>query len=199
MRSVTLKSHVGEDGVLHLQVPVGVKNATVEVVVVFQTMAPAEPLDERGWPVGFFEETAGAWAGAHPRLFAEVSACRTWASSLITAGVRLIVSEIADYELRRELIRVRKTAGLRRLDQFKRDYGYLPLTTQTMLQVAQFWAQLRQIGLPTALSDALDGNVILAAQAAILQALGDDVIIATTNVRHLERLVPTERWDRITA
>jgi hypothetical protein len=60
MRSVTLKSHVGEDGVLHLQVPVGVKNATVEVVVVFQTTTPAEATDERGWPVGFFEETAGS-------------------------------------------------------------------------------------------------------------------------------------------
>jgi hypothetical protein len=63
MRSVTLKSHVGEDGVLHLQVPVGVKNATLEVVVVFQTTTPAEATDERGWPVGFFEETAGAWSG----------------------------------------------------------------------------------------------------------------------------------------
>jgi hypothetical protein len=66
-----------------------------------------------------------------------------------------------------------------------------------MLQAAQFWAQLRQIGLPTAPVDALDGDVILAAQASLLRALGVDAIIATTNVRHLERLVPAERWDRI--
>ena len=66
-----------------------------------------------------------------------------------------------------------------------------------MRQAALFWAQMRQMGLPTATDDALDGDVILAAQAAIVRGLGEDVVVATTNVRHLARLVPAEQWDQI--
>jgi hypothetical protein len=52
--------------------------------------------------------------------------------------------------------------------------------------------------MPTADNAALDGDVILAAQAALLHALGHSVVIATTNVTHLARLVPAERWQNIT-
>lgn len=66
MNSVKLRSHIGADGVLNLKVPVGVTNAEVEVVVVFQLVervqTPKTP-EERGWPAGFFEQTAGGWAG----------------------------------------------------------------------------------------------------------------------------------------
>ena len=66
MNSMKLRSRVGADGVLNLKVPVGVTNAEVEVVVVFQLVERAQApktADERGWPAGFFEQTAGAWAG----------------------------------------------------------------------------------------------------------------------------------------
>ena len=66
MNSVKLRSRVGADGVLNLKVPVGVTNAEVDVVVVFQLVervqTPKTP-EERGWPAGFSEQTAGAWAG----------------------------------------------------------------------------------------------------------------------------------------
>jgi hypothetical protein len=63
MNSMKLRSHVGADGVLNLKVPVGVTNADVEVVVVFQLVeraqTPKTP-EELGWPAGFFEQTAGS-------------------------------------------------------------------------------------------------------------------------------------------
>jgi len=66
MNSMKLRSHVGADGMLNLKVPVGVTNAEVEVVVVFQLVeqvqTPKKP-EELGWPAGFFEQTAGAWSG----------------------------------------------------------------------------------------------------------------------------------------
>ena len=74
---------------------------------------------------------------------------------------------------------------------------YVPLTMQTMLRAAQFWAQVRKQGMPTADNKALDGDVILAAQATLIQDEGHEVIIATTNVGHLSRLAQAKEWRNI--
>ena len=58
-------------------------------------------------------------------------------------------------------------------------------------------AQARRQGQPTADDKALDGDVILAAQAMTLG--GTDVVIATTNVGHLSRFVPAALWPDIPA
>ena len=63
MQSITLRAHVGSDGVLHLKVPDDLKDKDVKITI--QTVPPQ--LDrqlgiELGWPEGFFAETAGALA-----------------------------------------------------------------------------------------------------------------------------------------
>lgn len=106
-----------------------------------------------------------------------------------------MVPEIADYEVRRELIRAHRTAGVARLDALIARIGYLAITTSAMRQAATFWAEARQRGQPTAADAALDGDVILAAQAATLDRR--DVIVATTNTRHLSRFVDAALWSDI--
>ena len=110
----------------------------------------------------------------------------------IDRGVTILVPEIADHELRRELIRAHRTAGVARLDAFVAQVGFLPLATAAMRQAAVFWAEARQKGRPTAPDPALDGDVILAAQAATLDRAG--VIVATANPKHLSQYVPAELW-----
>ena len=110
----------------------------------------------------------------------------------INSGVTILVPEIADYELRRELIRARRTAGVARLDAFIAQVEFLPIATAAMRQAAAFWAEARQKGRPTAPDPALDGDVILAAQAATLDRAG--VIVATTNPKHLSQYFPAELW-----
>jgi hypothetical protein len=56
---------------------------------------------------------------------------------------------------------------------------------------------MRRQGQPTADPHALDADVILAAQAQLTAAPDDTIVVATTNVGHLERLVPAQRWDEI--
>ena len=42
-----------------------------------------------------------------------------WLAGLISAGIEVRVPEIADYEVRRELLRVGSTRGIERLDELK--------------------------------------------------------------------------------
>ena len=122
----------------------------------------------------------------------EAAACGRWLLNAATGGAMVMVPEIADYEVRRELLRARRTAGIARLDALITHVEYLAITTSAMRQAATFWAEARQQGRPTAADPALDGDVILAAQAATLGQV--DVIVATTNARHLSRFVPAELW-----
>src|SRR2546429_2890566 len=133
----------------------------------------------------------------NPKSSSETRECNLWLAGLLQQEIEVKIPEIADYEVRRELLRADKHQGLKRLDDLQNVIDYMPLTTQTMLKAAQFWAQVRKQGIPTADNKALDGDVILAAQAAIIQNDGYDVIIATTNVNHLSRLANAKQWRDI--
>jgi len=106
-----------------------------------------------------------------------------------------MIPEIADYELRRELIRSNKTTGILQLDAIANALEYLPISTAAMRKAAEFWAHARQQGQPTAGDKTIDGDMILAAQAFTLQATG--CVIATTNVGHLAQFVSAELWQNI--
>lgn len=130
----------------------------------------------------------------HPR---ENLATRDWLKGILQAGVQVRVPEIADYELRRELLRANKMKSIQRLDILKETIGYVPLSTSMMLKAAEFWARARSQGRPTAEETALDGDMILTAQAAVLTSEGDEVIVATTNVGHLSLFADARKWQDI--
>ena len=77
---------------------------------------------------------------------------------------------------------------------------YDPITTPAMRLAAEFWAVVRNAGLPTAHPHALDADCILAAQAFLLGGPGDVVSVATTNAHHLARFpgVDAYPWETIT-
>ncbi len=130
----------------------------------------------------------------HPRANPDIV---DWLKAMLYSGATILVPEIADYEVRRELLRAKKVKGVKRLDQLKRTIGYLPINTQAMLLAAQLWAQARNQGYPTADDKSLDADVILAAQASTLNDTGDDPVIATTNVGHLSRFAQADQWQNI--
>ena len=122
---------------------------------------------------------------------------KLWLQSLPLKCYIVMVPEIADYEVRRELIRAGKVVGIKRLDELKSQIPYRPLTTEVMLLAAQLWADARKRGKPTADSHALDGDVILAEQAILEVNAGNEVVIATTNVGHLSQFVDAREWRLI--
>jgi predicted nucleic acid-binding protein len=144
-------------------------------------------------------DTGPLGLAASPGRTPEALDCQLWIAEQISAGRRVYVPEIADYEVRRELQLRNATESITRLDVFNaaEDDRYLPITTAAMRQAARFWAAVRRAGLPTADRHALDADVILAAQAMDLGVPEGELIVATTNVRHLARLVPAARWQDI--
>jgi len=127
----------------------------------------------------------------------EAQKCNLWYANFLEKGENIALPEIANYEVRRELIRANKTNGLKRLEQLQSVLIYLPITTQVILLAAQFWAEVRQTGKATADPKSLDGDVILAAQAKIAELNENQVIIATTNVKHLSLFVDAREWNDI--
>lgn len=133
----------------------------------------------------------------HPQGNEIAQACQNWLAELSLRNYIAVIPEITDYEVRRELLRADKTRSIRRLDQLKQVFTYLPLTTATLLKAAELWAVARRTGQPTADPKSLDGDVILAAQALLVQNDGHEVIVATSNVGHLTRFIPAANWQAI--
>jgi predicted nucleic acid-binding protein len=119
---------------------------------------------------------------------------QSWLVREISAGATVYVSEVADYEVRRELIRLIRSgqlpsSRLNRLDQLANLFSYLPVSTAMWRLAAEFWADARHQGLPTASAAALDADVLIAAQAAEAQAT-----VVTGNPGHIGRWVPVRSW-----
>src|SRR5580700_6504135 len=95
--------------------------------------------------------------------------CHVWVDACEAAGHRILVPEICYYESLRELEQRQAKSQIARLRTFCLDpERFLPLSTEQIEKAAQLWGWSRRAGLPTAAPQALDADVILAAQALAL-------------------------------
>jgi hypothetical protein len=153
------------------------------------TNSPHEP--------DYFCWTPARWGSHGSKGLPRKRSFQELARSLAYNGVEVVIPEIADYEVRRELLRAGKEKGLGRLDALKTLLGYAPITTQVMLKVAEFWAKARETGRKSADDASLDADMILAAQAVALIREGYETVIATTKVRHLALFASARMWREI--
>lgn len=146
-----------------------------------------------------FLDSEPLWLACKPKSNADGEACRTWLTMLETSGTQVVIAEIIDYEVRRELVRAGATAGLARLNGLLARFPLLLLDRDTMILAAEFWAHVRRAGLPTAGDEALDGDAILAAQARTAVGENNTAIVATGNVKHLKRFpgIDARNWTEI--
>jgi hypothetical protein len=133
---------------------------------------------------------------------------RLWISTMRTSGARVLVPDLADYEVRRYLLAglVKSPASkpgdkLSRLDELRRDCEVLTISSAAMLKAAEFWAHLRTLPVPapTADREKLDADAILAGMAATVGGSDDRVVVATDNPRHIGRYpgVEAKHWETI--
>jgi hypothetical protein len=73
----------------------------------------------------------------------DVARCLAWIPKLDMAGAYIFAPEIADFEVRRESLRVGIPAGIQRLDALLADLSYAPITRPTMRLAAEYWAHVR--------------------------------------------------------
>jgi predicted nucleic acid-binding protein len=126
---------------------------------------------------------------AHPHPNPEIT---VWLERLLLFGIEVFIPEIADFELRRNLLLEGLNKSVERLDGLKKSLTYLPLNTDVMLRAAELWAEARRQGKPTADPKELECDVILAAQAEQVNA-----VVVTENVGHLSLFVEARSWRDI--
>ena len=119
---------------------------------------------------------------------------QTWLAQELTAGATIYISEVADYEVRRELVRLVRAgqlpaSRLNRLDQLAAICTYLSVSTAMWKGAAELWAEARRQGVPTASPAALDADVLVAAQALEVHAT-----VVTNNPGHIARWAPVRLW-----
>jgi predicted nucleic acid-binding protein len=138
-----------------------------------------------------------AGLASNPRDSEKSGRCKAWLWNLLAASDRVMIPEIIDYEVRRELLRAGKVKGVAKLDALGRQLGLLPSGGPVLVEAAGLWARAQREGYPTAADKALDADVILAATAILASRDGFEVIVATGNVGHLGRFVDARIWDQI--
>ncbi|MEG3968152.1 hypothetical protein QUA00_11080 [Microcoleus sp. T2B6] len=144
----------------------------------------------------------------------EAIECNKWLETLINKEYSIAISEIVNYEARREhirRIRDRKSGleekqkalkAIERLDALitKKGVAYFPVTCEegnVMQEAAELWAFAHNNSYV-----AYDADLIIAAQAVIIKRIGIDVIIATTDTEDFNRLlqqhhIEARRWRDI--
>jgi hypothetical protein len=125
--------------------------------------------------------------------------CREWIAECEAAGHTVLVPAIAYYEVLRELELRRAMSQIARLKAYcLQPSRFIPLTTAHLELAARLWGEARRAGTPTASLQALDGDVILAAQTLSFGLSTTDYIVATSNPGHLSQFLPCDLWTNIT-
>ena len=130
----------------------------------------------------------------HPKFSPDSAKLKSWLASILVAGVRVVVPEVVEFEVRRELLRAGKANAVARLDALADRLGTLPVDRRTWHRASEIWAEIRRQGLQTAPDISLDADVIIAAVAQIAAEDGSSVVVVTGNPGHLGRFVDARDW-----
>ncbi len=141
--------------------------------------------------------------------------CIAWLKHLLDNRSCVVgMSEVADYENRREHIRriySKKSSpeqkqnalkAIQKLDILKtsKRIGFFPVNLEegdVMIKAAELWACARNNA-----DNIFDADVIIAAQSVIIKSMGIGVVVATTDASDFNRLlkleqIPARRWRDI--
>ena len=132
------------------------------------------------------------------KLATEIYRCTEWFERLLSKGVYIIASDICDYELRRELIRI-KSKSIQELEKLRELIEFQEVTFAVLEKAAELWAEARAMSQSNKIKENIDVDCILTAQWCLLkeQYPGRQVIIATKNIKDFQRVTDCDIWQNI--
>ena len=132
------------------------------------------------------------------KLATEIYQCTKWFYSLLSKGVYIIASDICDYELRRELIRI-KSKSIQELYQLRDLIEFQKVTFALLEKATEIWAETRAMSQSNKIKEKIDVDCILAAKWCLLkeQYPGRQVIIATKNIKDFQLVTDCDIWQNI--
>lgn len=120
---------------------------------------------------------------------------RTWvARAIASRRHQVFLHAVADFEVRRELLRQNLLASVERLDALRSALVVITPSEETYLDASRFWADARRAGRPGAPDESIDADLIIAADAASYGAT-----VVTENVRHFHGFVRIISPDELIA
>lgn len=125
------------------------------------------------------------------------SAIETWYNDHLAAGTKFVIPEVADYEVRRLLVKRKAVARIARLDELIKTVYYHPISTSVMHHAADAWAACRLRGQPFTVDDRFDGDAVFVGHVRVLEAAGTQVLVATHDVADLSPWVDAYEWQDI--
>lgn len=127
-------------------------------------------------------------------------AAHQWMIDRLAGGDIVVIPDIADYEVRRELVRARLHLSVRQLNTLQNILHTIPISSEQLHEAADLWAKARNLGKPATTDQRIDADMILIAQtraAAMLYKNKGNTLIATTNTKHLELFADAREWQEI--
>lgn len=129
----------------------------------------------------------------------EIYQCTEWFFRLLSKGAYITVSDICDYEVRREFIRI-KSKSVQELDHLRSLIEFQQVDYSVLKKAAEIWAEARLASQPNKVKENIDIDCIIAAQWYLLKEKypGRKVIIATKNIKDFQRMTECSIWQDIT-
>lgn len=138
--------------------------------------------------------------------FDEAQQCKKWFSILLIRSVRVVTSDLCNYEemrglLSSSILKKEVAPGIKSLESLKADgfLEFLPVSTEALDLAAKLWARASTSGQTTRDEKDIDIDIIISAQYQLLkdEFPGQQVIVATTNLKHLSIFCEAAHWRDI--
>jgi len=139
----------------------------------------------------------------NPNQIEESLNCRKWFEKLLVRGVYFVSSELCFYEVKRSLILAHKQGGtdrgIKKLEELRLFVDVLTITQEISDLSAEIWAETKLKAMPTANQENIDIDIIIIAHWQVLKKEfpGRNIIVSTTNIKHLGLFTDAREWQDI--
>jgi predicted nucleic acid-binding protein len=132
------------------------------------------------------------------KRYTEIYQCTEWFYRLLSKGAYITVSDICDYEVRREFVRI-KSKSVQELDKLRKLIDFQEVTFDVLERAAEIWAEARSTNQPNKVKENIDVDCILTAQWCLLKEKhpGRQAIVATKNIKDFQRMTECSIWQDI--